>query len=194
MNPRLLPSLLVLALAPLSPGARRAVRRGELQRPALTPRDSALHALNRLAYGPRPGEQARVAAEGVMRWIDRQLAPQNVDDPLLAERERQFQILGYDRGDLASMFFAAQREQRERKLAGDTSEGAPPGPAEQQGRRLAGQFAELAVVRAVLSERQLYEVTVDFWTNHFNVYLAKGADRFLLPEYIERTIRPRAMG
>ena len=37
------------------------------QAPALTPRDSALHALNRLAYGPRPGEVDRVAADGVMR-------------------------------------------------------------------------------------------------------------------------------
>jgi len=35
---------------------------------------------------------------------------------------------------------------------------------------------------------------VDFWTNHFNVYVAKGADRFLTPDYIEHTIRPRAMG
>src|SRR5256886_971617 len=50
------------------------------------------------------------------------------------------------------------------------------------------------LVRAALSERQLYEVMVDFWTNHFNVYFAKGADRFLTPDYIEHTIRPRAMG
>lgn len=194
MKPHVLPCLLALVLAPVSPGVGPAQRRAEPQRPALTPRDSALHALNRLAYGPHPGEQARVAAAGVMGWIDRQLAPASVDDPLLAERQRQFRILDYDRGDLANMFFAAQREQRERKLAGDTAEGAPPGPAEQQSRRLAGELAQLAVVRAVVSERQLFEVTVDFWTNHFNVYLAKGADRFLLPDYIERTIRPRAMG
>src|SRR3989442_2485817 len=60
--------------------------------------------------------------------------------------------------------------------------------------RFANEFADLAVVRAALSERQLYEVMVDFWTNHFNVYFAKGADRFLTPDYIEHTIRPRAMG
>src|SRR5258708_23683408 len=52
----------------------------------------------------------------------------------------------------------------------------------------------MTVFRAALSERQLYEIMVDFWTNHFNVYLAKGADRFLTPDYIEHTIRPRAMG
>jgi len=35
---------------------------------------------------------------------------------------------------------------------------------------------------------------VDIWSNHFNVYVAKGADRFLTPDYIEHTIRPRAIG
>src|SRR5260370_39937537 len=63
----------------------------------------------------------------------------------------------------------------------------------QKSNRLAREFADLAVVRAALSERQLYEVMVDFWTNHFNVYAAKGADRFLIPEYVERGIRPRAL-
>src|SRR5439155_1161333 len=70
----------------------------------------------------------------------------------------------------------------------------PGGPLEQRGRRLAGEFQELAVIRAVLSERQLYQVMVDFWANHFNVFFAKGAERFLTPSYIEQTIRPRALG
>src|SRR6266571_4422652 len=162
------------------------------QPPVLTPRDSAFHALNRLAYGPRPGEVARLAREGVMRWIDRQLAPDQIADGDRVAREREFRVLHYDRGDLAQLYLDAQRERRERKA--DTTADQTPGPVEQQGRRLAGQLAELAVVRATISERQLFEVMVDFWTNRFNVFLGKGADRFLMPDYIEHAIRAHAMG
>src|SRR5436190_211278 len=122
-------SLLTLGLIPAGVVA---------QQPAPTPRDSAFHALNRLAYGPRPGDVPRVAAEGVMRWIDRQLSPHGIDDHRLAERERQFQILGYDRGDLAAMYTAAERERRERKLAAapDTmADKDAASPIEQRGRR-----------------------------------------------------------
>src|SRR6267378_7293114 len=71
---------------------------------ALTARDSAFHALNRLAYGPRPGEVDSVARFGVMRWIDRQLDPRHIDNPVLAERERQFQLLDLSREDLARLY------------------------------------------------------------------------------------------
>jgi uncharacterized protein (DUF1800 family) len=187
MKTRVVASLLTLGVLPVGVAG---------QQPALTPRDSAFHALNRLAYGPRPGDVPRVAADGVMRWIDRQLSPDGIDDHRLVTRARQFQILEYDRGDLAAMYTEAQRERRERKLAAGADTMADPAasPIAQRGRRLAGEFADLAVVRAALSERQLYEVMVDFWTNHFNVYVAKGADRFLTPDYIEHTIRPRTMG
>src|SRR3989475_2166783 len=175
---------------------------------ALTPQDSALHALNRLAYGPRPGDVPRVAAEGVMRWIDRQLSPDGIDEDRLAQRERRFDILRYDRGDFAALCTAGQREGGGGKWGGgQTGDGsdsvgaqhAAPLPKQAdpmipKSNRLGSEFADLAVVRAALSERQLYEVMVDFWTNHFNVYFAKGADRFLTPDYIEHTIRPRAMG
>src|SRR5881296_3738590 len=172
------------------------LRGATAQSPILTPRDSALHALNRLAYGPRPGEVDRVAAAGVMQWIDRQLSPSKIDDHALAERERAFDILDYDRGDLAKLYLDAERERRERKRAAgaDSAERPDQNPVAQRERRLGGEFADLAVVRAALSERQLYEVMVDFWTNHFNVFFGKGADRFLMPDYVEHTLRPHALG
>ena len=167
----------------------------------MSPRDSAVHALNRLAYGPRPGDVDRVAQGGVMTWIEQQLAPERIDDARLAERERRFDLLSYRRDDLARLYLDAQRARRERQQAqrADSMMGPPADQADQsperlRARRLAGELQELAVVRAALSERQLQEVMVDFWTNHFNVFLGKGADRFLMPSYIEETIRPRALG
>src|SRR3989442_425747 len=50
------------------------------------------------------------------------------------------------------------------------------------------------ILRAVYSERQLQEVMVDFWTNHFNVFAGKGADRWLLISYDRDTIRPNTLG
>src|SRR5256886_643223 len=164
--------------------------------PGLTARDSAFHALNRLAYGARPREADSVAKVGVMRWIEQQLDADHISDSRLAQREHEFKILHYDRGDLAERFRTAQLErqrlQREMK-AGDTTNLDTVGPM-REFRDLGGQLQQLAIVRAAISERQLREVMVDFWTNHFNVFVGKGADRFLLPSYIEETIRPRALG
>jgi len=186
MKSRLIPLLLTVVCGPSGLGAQA--------RP-LAPRDSALHALNRLAYGPRPGEIDRVARGGVLRWVDAQLAPDKIDDQTVSRREREFDVLQYDRGDLAQLYAEVQRAQQERKRLGDTAADKPDSsPIAVKGRRFAAQFQQLAVVRAALSERQLYEVMVDFWTNHFNVYFAKGADRFLTPDYIEHTLRPHAMG
>lgn len=161
--------------------------------PSRSPRDSALHALNRLAYGPRPGEVDRVAQMGVMKWIDEQLDPGHIPNDSLKDLERQFQILHESPSDLATLFEDAQRKRQER-LKKDPTAADQPGDQPPKIRRLVGEFPELAVVRAAYSERQLEEVMVDFWTNHFNVFGGKGIDRYLLPDYIEHTIRPLALG
>ena len=169
---------------------------GPLAAQALTPRDSARHALNRLAYGPRPGEVDRVAAMGVMHWIDQQLDPTRLPDRVLAGREREFRILSTDDRELAQMVRQQRQERIRRQQATANGMMSPANQGDQTGERLriAAQLQQLAVVRAVLSERQLQEVMSDVWLNHFNVYWAKGADRFYMASYVEQVIRPRAMG
>ncbi len=60
---------------------------------SMTAVDSAVHVLNRLAYGPLPGQVDRVAREGVWHWIDRQLQPEGIDNRILEHREREFTVL-----------------------------------------------------------------------------------------------------
>src|SRR5438309_6444264 len=59
---------------------------------------------------------------------------------------------------------------------------------------MTGELPMSSILRAVYSERQLQEVMVDFWTNHFNVFAGKGADRWLLTSYDRDTIRPHTLG
>ncbi|MCU0621316.1 MAG: DUF1800 domain-containing protein, partial [Gemmatimonadales bacterium] len=67
-------------------------------------------------------------------------------------------------------------------------------PSDHPLRHLAGNLPQWAIVRAAVAERQLAEVLADFWFNHFNVNAEKGAVRFLVPDYMERVIRPHALG
>jgi uncharacterized protein (DUF1800 family) len=56
------------------------------------------------------------------------------------------------------------------------------------------ELMQAKLLRAVYSERQLEEVMTDFWFNHFNVFINKGADRYLITSYERDTIRPHALG
>jgi uncharacterized protein (DUF1800 family) len=116
------------------------------------------------------------------------------------------------RGDLPANL---QEAQKNRTKNGDTAPGAPDpnAPAtrdnpeyrralreyyQQNGlqlpARIVTELQASRILRAVYSERQLQEVMVDFWTNHFNVFAGKGADRWLLVSYDRDTIRPNSLG
>ncbi len=157
-----------------------------------TERNRVVHLLNRIAYGPRPGDVDRVLAVGIPKYIDQQLHPEQIPDTTLERRLGEFQILNHSPSQLAriqrAMLAEAQRH-AERPRAEPTAR-----PAQDRLRALVKEFQTLPVLRAVLSERQLYEVMVDFWTNHFNVYMGKGHERVFMPSYLEETIRPNALG
>jgi uncharacterized protein (DUF1800 family) len=83
---------------------------------------------------------------------------------------------------------AARREYR-RALAEFMVENGLQSP-----QRIMAELHASRLVRAVHSERQLQEVMVDFWTNHFNVFMGKGVDRWFLTSYDRDVIRPNALG
>jgi uncharacterized protein (DUF1800 family) len=56
------------------------------------------------------------------------------------------------------------------------------------------ELQQAKILRAVFSEKQLQEVMVDFWFNHFNVFGQKDSDRWLLTSYERDVIRPHALG
>ncbi|HEX3746155.1 MAG TPA: DUF1800 family protein [Bryobacteraceae bacterium] len=59
---------------------------------------------------------------------------------------------------------------------------------------VARDLQEAKILRAVYSSRQLEEVLTDFWFNHFNVFIDKGADHYLTTAYERDAIRPHVLG
>ena len=82
---------------------------------------------------------------------------------------------------------------RKRKVSQGASRSITARTACSSPQRIMAELQASRILRAVYSERQLQEVMVDFWTNHFNIFAGKGADRWLLPAYDRDTIRPHAM-
>ncbi len=149
----------------------------------------ALHVLNRLAFGPAPGEVRRVASMGVDQYIQQQLHPDSMPLP----EALQQQLAGFDTLQLSPT------ELFQRYGPQPHPRGEKPTPAErkalrQRARVILQQAAEARLLRAVESPRQLQEVMTAFWFNHFNVFAGKGLDYLWIGSYEERAIRPYALG
>jgi uncharacterized protein (DUF1800 family) len=216
----------------------------------LTEDEAILQALNRLGFGPRPGDVERVKEMGLQKWIDQQLRPDSINDSALEARLDRFPTLKMSSAKLVDEFpqprVAARREGvsieeyrkeqqarvQEVRQANRTADGDPnlmdgqiqgkfesmdsdanPPKGKGQGKgevgfgnqmfnytenrtpqRIVAELSMAKVTRAIYSERQLEEEMVDFWYNHFNVFAAKSADRWLITSYERDAIRPHAMG
>jgi uncharacterized protein (DUF1800 family) len=216
----------------------------------LSENEAILQALNRLGFGPRPGDIDRVKEMGLQKWIELQLHPDSINDAALDARLDRFPTLKMSSTKLLEEFpqpqVAARREgvtveeyrkeQRERvqqamqtngagasdqnmmdnqiqskfeKVDSDPNMDMPKGQGKGQGnfgnqmfnyadiktpQRIVAELSMAKVARAVYSERQLDEMMVDFWYNHFNVFANKGAERWLITSYERDAIRPHAMG
>jgi uncharacterized protein (DUF1800 family) len=300
MKRRLLAGLAVLSVAALVVAKSKPA-------PSTSPdeRQRAVHALERLTFGPRPGDTDKVLAIGVNNWIDLQLHPDKIDDSVMQSRLAQYRTLQMSTREMALNFppnpllkaamegkatipsdpyghaiymagIARLQNKRDEKQSNAASQsvsdamlanatqkqpGATQGlttqikedrreahsqidslsllppdqrmqrilalPAVQQAELLKGLpgskkqalLAGLApqqretiialdnpqalidyevqsgkLLRAIYSDRQLEEVLTDFWFNHFNVYIGKGADRYFLTAYERDVIRPHVLG
>src|SRR5580704_6400566 len=79
----------------------------------------------------------------------------------------------------------------------DGTGGAPGGSLAMRNalyKQMAIHFGELRLMPAIYSPRQLEEVMVDFWFNHFNVVAGKGLDHVLIGDYERQAIRPCSIG
>ncbi len=256
----------------------------------LTADEAILHAMNRLAYGPRPGDVERVRQMGLAKWIDQQLAPNSIDDQALNARlenlptlsmsstrlieeypqPKQAAVQAAKRADaaansnpqLATNSGPAGSKDKDMQNAADGSVmTAPPSSSAAVGQsasnnspevnvadkasvpvsmktkpsqtnpevaanlatpgagkrsvlsgpdpnavprviaddskkpqRVIEELAMAKVTRAIYSERQLQQVMDDFWFNHFNVYAAKGEDKWYLTSYERDVIQPHTLG
>src|SRR5579883_2786213 len=236
-------------------------------------------ALNRLTFGPRPGEVEQVRSTGLKKWIDLQLHPNRIpENPVLLEKLKELDSLSMTSRELVRNYPAPQMvramlngglpfpsdpdrrlmiqklvarfERRQtgqeppepditgwlsrdqlKALRNGTPEqrwavfeaipaekwnevipelpagvlqalyvAAPPGLrrkfelAAGPQQVVARDLAEGKLLRAIYGNRQLEEVLVDFWFNHFNVFLDKGADRYLVTSYERDVIRPHVFG
>jgi uncharacterized protein (DUF1800 family) len=250
-----------------------------------------LQALNRLTFGPRPGDAQAVQAMGLRQWIDQQLHPDTIaENPALLEKLKPMDTLQMSGQELVRNYPSPQIIQQlvrgqlplpadpdrrmmlkrlmdryEKRMAAGLDPNAPPAPppggrdvpgllsllSPEQARALRQgtpqqrieaflalprdkqddvleampigmrqnmfnvappelrrriemangpqqvvqrDLVESKMLRAVYGSRQLEEVLTDFWFNHFNVFLDKGADRYMVTQYERDAIRPHVLG
>ncbi len=148
-----------------------------------------IHVLNRIAFGPSFDDYNYVKTVGVEQYIAEQLDPAAIPEPIeLRFRLAQLDTLGLDAVALRQLYGPLRPVMGIKPTADEIKE--------QQLRAavVIREAAEARVLKAVLSRRQLEQVMVNFWFNHFNVFAGEGLDRVWIGDYEDRAIRPNALG
>ena len=198
-----IPATAFAILAGVSCAAPRPPAAPSVPQPMVEPRELTAdaqvhHALNRLAFGARPGDVAAVRTTGVDKWIARQLAPEQIPDRVADSVLRKYETLHLRPRDLMRAYPAPAIVAAMNRRRGDTIVSAEERVAATRARegyaRISAELQSARVARAVVTERQLQEVMVDFWLNHFSVFIGKGPMRYYIGEFEREAIRPNALG
>jgi uncharacterized protein (DUF1800 family) len=153
----------------------------------LTEQQKILLVFNRFGYGPRPGDVDRIEKIGLPSYLRQQLSPETIPDLDVEKQLRDFPTLSMTTSQIMSEF-----SDPDQKLSPEMQKEMFP-PYKRPARLLL-ELQEGKLIRAISSERQLQEVMVDFWFNHFNVFWGKDADRRMVTSFERDAIRPHALG
>ena len=161
------------ALSSCAPVYRRLA--GDLPIIPWTPLDAQdFLALNRITFGPRVEERARLADIGLHAYIEEQLAFESINDFDCEILLSPFRTLNMEANEIEAvtnqLFDGYDRE------------------------RPANELRQATLLRQTYSKRQLYELMVEFWSDHFNIFIEKGNCFYLKTVDDREVIRKNALG
>jgi uncharacterized protein (DUF1800 family) len=182
---------------------------------SLTEEQKILHIFNRLGFGARPGDVEKAKAVGLNKYIEQQLNPSSINDSVAETKVKDLEVFNMTTAEVFAKYpnpgallrmlggnnrnnqnnnndqemTENERRERQQKLR-EYYQKYDLRPANQ----ILPQITANRVLRAVYSEKQLQEVMVDFWQNHFNVFAGKAAVRWYIPSYERDVIRKNALG
>ncbi|MEL6270837.1 MAG: DUF1800 domain-containing protein [Chloroflexota bacterium] len=160
----------VVACSPVITRVERPTMPEGFAPPNTQGRNPVVHLLNRASYGMRPGMVQQVENMGTADWLQQQLDYDTIPDRGVNLRLRRYDTLTMNSADLLSFSRLPDRHM------------------------LADELATATLIRAVFSERQLYELLVGFWSDHFSIYHYKNEVPNLKTVDDREVIRPHALG
>jgi uncharacterized protein (DUF1800 family) len=196
-----------VSLLPLLLVSQSTLRARPVSPPPLSDCQQAVHVLNRLGFGPAPGQIDRILGIGIQAYIDIQLHPETITDPQVIQRLEGLPTIRMADSELVLEF--EKPIQNARKVAAIEAAGRGKDPEDgkemnllvdelvsgaARPQRVLDELTRARVIRALYSEAQLNEVLVDFWMNHFNVFAGKDVDRAFLATFEREVIRPHIWG
>ncbi|NEQ40536.1 MAG: DUF1800 domain-containing protein [Okeania sp. SIO3I5] len=149
------------------------------------------HLINRLSFGPTPGQIEKIKKIGIETYIQSQLQPDSIPYPkVLIQKLEYLDTLPLNPGEITTELQQLQQQGKEFQL----NRVALNRIKVRFEQKIFLQATKGRFLRTLESPRHLEEVIVDFWYNHFNVFGRQGLNRLYFSSYEQQAIRPHALG